>query len=347
MMTIRRCHASDIPDVLLFLDRHWKRGHIFTVDRSLFEWQYAMPDRPTEYSIVIARRDSDNELLGLLGYMPTRRFDPALAHTNSVWLALWKVRDDLASGGVGLRLLSYVTEHEQHVSIGVIGFQPPVAAIYTALKFQIGELRQYVLANPDVTRFELASFARRPVRPVAEHGLTAVPLDDVNFASAIADLDIGGRADQVPVKTPEYFRTRYLLHPVYRYICFALRRADRPVAMLAMRLATHAGRHALRVVDYVGPDGEIPGVAPLVLQQVRQLRAEYADIHNWGIDRQLFEDAGFAAVDADAGDIVPNHFEPYERRHAPIRFALKTTRPAVLFKGDGDQDRPNEIHGHA
>jgi len=39
---------------------------------------------------------------------------------------------------------------------------------------------------------------------------------------------------------------------------------------------------------------------------------------------------------------VPDHFEPFERRNAPIRFALKTDRPAVLFKGDGDQDRPNQ-----
>ena len=41
-------------------------------------------------------------------------------------------------------------------------------------------------------------------------------------------------------------------------------------------------------------------------------------------------------------DIVPNHFEPFERRNATVRFALKSERPAVLFKGDGDQDRPNQ-----
>jgi hypothetical protein len=55
----------------------------------------------------------------------------------------------------------------------------------------------------------------------------------------------------------------------------------------------------------------------------------------------LFEAAGFIPVNPSGGDIVPDHFEPFEQRNAPIRFAIKTDRPVVIFKGDGDQDRPN------
>src|SRR5687768_14590783 len=135
MFTIRRCQTSDVPDVLAFLEAHWKRRHIFTIDRALFDWQYARPDRPGEYAIAIARREADDAVAGILGFLPTRRFDPALAADNAIWLALWKVRDDMATGGLGLKLLNEVTENEPHTSVGVIGFQPPVAAIYKALKF--------------------------------------------------------------------------------------------------------------------------------------------------------------------------------------------------------------------
>ena len=120
MITIGRCQTADVPDVLAFLDAHWKPGHIFGVERRLFDWQYARPDRPGEYSIVLARRDDDRTLVGMLGYITTRRFDPALADDNAIWLALWKVRTDVATGGVGLRLLSEVTENEPHTSVGVI-----------------------------------------------------------------------------------------------------------------------------------------------------------------------------------------------------------------------------------
>ena len=340
MITIRHCQTSDVPDVLAFLDAHWKPRHIFTSDRALFDWQYASRERRGEYSIVIARQADGGDIAGMLGYLPTRHFDPALAANNSIWLALWKVRDDIPSGPLGLRLLNHLTDTEPHTSIGVIGFQPPVAAIYKALRFQVGELLHYVLPNPDVSRFELASFAPR-YRPVPATDLTAIPVDDVNFSDAVAGLELGQRNEQTPQKTPAYFRARFLRHPVYRYASFVLRRGDRPIALLATRVASHGGRSALRVVDFIGPDEAVAGLGAVVLAEVRRLGAEYADVHNWGIDASRFESAGFSLVDPAGPDIVPNHFEPFERRNAPIRFALKSSKPAVLFKGDGDQDRPN------
>jgi hypothetical protein len=342
MTTIRRCQAADVPDVLAFLDSHWKPGHIFTRDRGLFDWQYARNDRPGEYTIAIARRDTDGALVGMLGYLPTRRFDPALAGDNAIWLALWKVREDIAGGPVGLSLLTDVTGGEPHASIGVIGFQPPAAAIYKALKFEVGELNHYVLPNPDVSNFSLASFEQPPRRPVPDTDLTAVPVDDATFDTTAAELDLGSRNTKVPRKTPAYFRSRFLQHPRYRYASFVVQRNRRPAALLAMRVATLGDRCALRVVDYLGADDLIVGIGRLVLEEVRRVGAEYADVHNWGIEPALFEAAGFTRIDPGGPDIVPDHFEPFERRNAPVRFALKTDRPAVLFKGDGDQDRPNQ-----
>jgi len=278
----------------------------------------------------------------MLGYLPTRRFDPALADHNAIWLALWKVRDDIAAGPIGLQLLNDVTAGEPHASIGVIGFQPAAAAIYSALKFQVGELRHYVLPNPDVSAFELASFERRPNRRVPDTNLTAVAVDDTTFSATVAGLDLGSRNQQLPFKTPAFFRSRYLQHPRYRYETFALRRGDRPIGLLATRVAAHGERRALRVVDYIGADDLVPALGRLILDQVRRHGAEYADILNWGIDSAWFEAAGFSPIDPSGPDIVPNHFEPFERRNAPVRFALKADRPAVLFKGDGDQDRPNQ-----
>jgi len=342
MFTIRRCLTPDVPDVLAFLEACWKPGHIFTLDRALFDWQYARPDRPGEYCIAIARRDADGAVVGMLGFLPTRRFDPALATSNTIWLALWKVRDDIPTGALGLKLLNDVTENEPHSSIGVIGFQPPVAAIYTALKFQVGELRHYVLPNPDVSAFELASFELLPCRAVPETDLIAERAHVATFRDQVAGLDLGARDAMTPRKTPEYFRSRYLQHPIYRYSTFVVRRGNRPIALLATRLASHGGRQALRLIDFVGPEEAVPALGPLALAEIRRIGAEYADVHNWGIDPSLFEAAGFSKVDPNGPAIVPNHFEPFERRNAPIRFALKSTAPAVLFKGDGDQDRPNQ-----
>src|SRR5262245_39300260 len=287
MIRIRRCQSSDVPDVLTFLDRHWKARHVFTADRELFDWQYARPDRPGEYAIALAQNDANGDLVGMLGYLPTRRFDPALAGNNALWLALWKVRDDV-TGPVGLQLLTDVANGEPHTSIGVIGFQPPAAAIYKALKFEVGELRHYVLVNPDVSTFELAVFDNPPKRPVPDSDLTAVRVDSANFSTAADGLELGTRAALAPKKTPEYVRSRFLLHPRYRYDSFVIQREGHAIGFLATRVATHGGRRALRVVDYIGPSEAVPGLGHVVLDEVRRVEAEYADVLNWGIDPALF-----------------------------------------------------------
>ena len=87
-----------------------------------------------------------------------------------MWLALWKVRDDADIAGLGLRLLKYVTDSEPHTTIGVVGFNAAVAPIYRALGFTVGELRHYVLPNPDVDRFELATL-HAPMRQALELGI--------------------------------------------------------------------------------------------------------------------------------------------------------------------------------
>ena len=84
-------------------------------------------------------------------------------------------------------------------------------------------------------------------------------------------------------------------------------------------------------------------MGPLILEQVRNAGAEYADVYNWGTDPDLFARAGFSQIDPDGRDIVPDHFEPFEARNIRLRFAIKSDRPVVLFKGDGDQDRPSQL----
>src|SRR5262245_57419770 len=237
MVTIRRCTAADVPDVLAWLDRHWKPGHVFTVERSLFEWQHALPDRPGEYSVAIARRDNDDELLGLLGYITTRQFDSSLETDNTLWLALWKVRDDVDSGGLGLRLVRYVMDQEPHTTVGVLGFQPGVRAIYQALGFSIGELEHYVLANPDISQFELASFRQRPRAVVGNGGLTATVADPESFLQLATGFELHDRSGHAPRKTPAYFRARYLRHPFYRYTCLVIQRGSRAIGALATRTA--------------------------------------------------------------------------------------------------------------
>jgi hypothetical protein len=148
---------------------------------------------------------------------------------------------------------------------------------------------------------------------------------------------------RVPRKTPEYFRLRYGRHPVYTYTVIALRDRGAPAGLMAARIADHGGRRALRIVDFLGSDEVFARVGPVVQALLQEVDAEYADVYNAGTARGVFEQAGFRWIDPEGVEIVPDHFEPFERRNVRLWFALKGQPHEVLFKGDGDQDRPNRV----
>jgi hypothetical protein len=336
-VSISRCGAADIEDLTRFIDEHWKAGHVLAASRPLLDWQHRHPD-DRGYSFIIARRD--DALIGMLGYIPTRRFDAALRSDCVIWLTMWKVREDADVAGLGLLLLQYLTKSEPHVAIGALGLNPATIPLYRALGYQVGELEHYVRPSAAAARFELCTLMPGPLPPPSagmpltarrlEHDHEFVALESVSPAS-------------VPRKTPEYFRTRYARHPAYTYIVLALLDAGVPAGLMAARTAEHDGRRALRIVDFLGPEGVLARTGPVVQALLEEFDAEYADVYNSGIDRAAFERAGFRRIDPQGPESVPDHFEPFERRNIRLWFSLKGPPNVVLFKGDADQDRPNRV----
>ena len=195
-----------------FIDEHWAQGHALVTCRALLDWQHREADGT--YSFIVARRAGDRAVLGILGYIPTRRFDPGLAGRNVIWLTTWKVRDDAGMAGLGLALLQHLSGVEPHVAIGAIGLNPATTPIYRALGYRVGELDHFVRPNARVERFELASFANRPGgAAAAPDPAGAILLSRDDFFERVAGLDRSTRGDAIPQKTPEYFHRRYLCHP--------------------------------------------------------------------------------------------------------------------------------------
>jgi hypothetical protein len=257
-----------------------------------------------------------------------------------IWLTTWKVRDDAGVAGLGIQLLGHLTSTERHVAIGAVGLTPATLPIYTALGYTVGELHHYVHANAAVDRFELAALGSRPA--TIAHGAARLETRRLTLDAEFSAIALDSPDARVPRKTPEYFRRRYAHHPLYTYIVLAVLEARTAVGLLAARIAEHGGRRALRIVDFLGAQEVLAHTGPTVQALLEQFDAEYADVYNAGIDAGVFARAGFAPVDPEGPDVVPDHFEPFERRNVRLWFSLKGPQP-VLFKGDADQDRPNRV----
>jgi hypothetical protein len=91
VIRIRTADAADEPRLRAFIHDHWSSTHIFVERPEVFRWQYLQDDG--RFNMVLAEdtNATDDGVLGVLGFIPLGRFDPALGDRD-VLLAIWKVR---------------------------------------------------------------------------------------------------------------------------------------------------------------------------------------------------------------------------------------------------------------
>lgn len=339
---ISLCAEGEVDEVQDFLDQYWAPGHVLARSRVLFDWQYRQPDG--SYGMLVARSVTDARILGTLGFIPSTRFDPGTVGRESVWLALWKVRDDAGAAGLGLALLSHLSRLAPWRAIGALGLAEGSQALLAALGYRTGTLSQYYFLNRTKRTFRIARVEPHPASfAVGTGGTDLVPLAPEELDQVAAGL--APRLDTVPARTAAYFRRRFLNHPAYRYDFYGLCRNGTLSGLLTLREASAEGERALRLVDYLGPNDGLAGAGPALQALLESCDAEYMDVFNHGLPRESFLDAGFARLDSSGPIVVPNHFEPFSRTNSVLRFAVKMREdaPVVLFKADGDQDRPNRM----
>ena len=71
---------------------------------------------------------------------------------------------------------------------------------------------------------------------------------------------------------------------------------------------------------------------------------EYIDMLCYGFPKGALENLGF--FKKKINQKIPDHFEPYTGKNAQLNFAIlinKYKKNTLMFKGDGDQDRPSLI----
>ena len=333
MHEIRFCRIDERDKLMRFIQDDWCEGHILARDVNLLAWQHN--DRiHSRYNFVVA---ADNGRFdAILGFIPTYQYDIALQAWPQVWLAIWKSVAERAHNPVlGRQLLEFLEREMQPVSIGAIGINARVEKLYRHLGYTTGMLDHYYIRNPYLPHSQLLCPPGH--FPAPEQGGKGCEL----FWMHLDFMDIGDLWDlpfhTAPRKSAEYFRRRYLIHPTYRYRFLGAWNGYKLCGVFVVRCIEANGAACLRIVDFAGC---VPFLGSLSDEFVRILHeedAEYVDAVCHGID---FTHMGFSR--AESPHFPPNHFEPFEVRGEPIRFAYKSAMsPYVIMKGDSDQDRPN------
>ncbi len=92
-------------------------------------------------------------------------------------------------------------------------------------------------------------------------------------------------------------------------------------------------------MDIIGNDTLFYQVTDGIDRLVKSLDAEYVDFYETGLSEERMESAGWKKV-KDSGNVIPNYFSPFVQENIDINY-MAQEKEVVLFKADGDQDRPN------
>lgn len=343
---IRFAQKTDTPQLVAFLDAHWRKEHIFVSHPALLEWQHTHPDNPdTNLTFVLAEQtceDGATELVGVLGYMPVRRFDPSEDFTE-IALAIWKVRDDIHVPGLGIQMLKTL-QRMKPAMIFAVGTSDMVRPMYQALGYTVGAMDHVALFNEippadGSIALGIPPSARAPLAAGA-----GVALRDIDTVTDVQDIDSLAKAG-APRKSWIYLLNRYINHPYYVYTLKAVI-IDGTLEAVAIwrRVATPQGA-ILRIVDVIGNVESLSHCGAHLRDDLTAAGCDYIDLMAWGVDMSMLCAGGFVTPAQSADLILPNYFAPFVQQNIRIELAVKcaknfTQGPVRLYRADSDQDRP-------
>jgi len=330
---IRIAGTADGTAIRSFLKREWKQDHIFLTNQDIFMWQH---HEPKKHQLNFLLFEENGAIQSILGYIPSTHFSARVSQER-VFLAIWKTAGSCKTAGAGFHLFQQIRRRTNADFIGAIGVSDTALPIYKRLGFTTGLMDHFVVFNADPP----AKFL--PVSPVPAGSKEAASLVKVSL------YDDSDRIDQIcqataSSKNSEFLINRYSLHPSYVYEAYLVS-LDSSQCVIIAREITVGSAVVCRVVDMVGSFALLAKAFGALSNLVSAKGYEYLDIYVTGLDAENMTAGGYFLRGANSEVVVPNNFEPVQMKNTDLSFAWRNFSPeheVVLFRGDSDQDRPNQ-----
>lgn len=336
--TFKEVPQDEVEKLVEFIDKHWKKGHALVKSKILLDFQHFNSNKGT-YNFIVAENNETKEYDALVGFIPTSQYDSNLSAQGDYWGAIWKFRTDVVNDEINnaaFYVWHKIFRLSNFQSYAAIGISDIAKRIYLASRIPVEYMRHYYIANEQVTDFK-----------VGVNLIKGNP-SKVSKMALIKDLDIMQFSNHDiacvyrPLKSVEYIINRYKRHPIYHYDFWGVEDNDGMHVIFVVRKHNIDGISIYRIVDVLGNLSKVGSLYDAMQERMIKENIEYVDLMNFGLPEELFCKLGFQQLYLQQSDvIVPNYFEPFERRNVKIEIGYKSSFPYVAFKGDSDQDRPN------
>jgi len=337
MTKIARASIEDIDELMNFMDKFWKKGHILSINRQLFCYEFCND----KYLNMTIARDADNKIVGIFGYMYYNSLK-----TPDIAGSLWKVIPQCKEPMLGLKMRSFTIRNILHRFFAAPGAGLQTKAIYQIIGMRWKRMDQWFLLNDHLTNYRIADIPKsyRYKKILKKPEKWSIEKIQENM---LDQFDFAKWTYIVPFKDESYIKKRFFNHPIYRYEVYGVRKKTDSLfsSIFVFRIAEAEGRKVIRVVDFYGLEETWPAIGTFLYEKIVQEGMEYADFVSYGFDFEKLQAAGFEKLDIDQKNlIIPNYFEPFVKRNIPVYCVHDPLKEGWQFrqcKADGDQDRPN------
>tara|TARA_Y100000768_G_C23936437_1_gene662808 strand:+ start:184 stop:1206 length:1023 start_codon:yes stop_codon:yes gene_type:complete len=329
---IRFAKISERNSIMSFIENYWSKDHILAHDHTLFDFQHLDNDR-LNYVIAL---DTEGMIVGILGYISYGY----KKENHDIALALWKVIPNLSDPLLGVKLIQFLQDNLNARYIHCVGVTKSVLGIYKYLGFNEGMLNHYAAFNKNCKNFKIA---------IPPSRIKALPKKCTYDFNQIASLDTSLKKlyksefymEKIPYKTKEFFIKRYSRHPYFSYIFHEVTLKDVFKGFVVSREVKHDGGIALRIIEAVSQNENIANIINDFATILENSDYEYLDVYASGLDENTLTSKSFEKISDSANIIVPEYFQPFEMKNIDIYYVTTSKKTTILFKGDGDQDRPS------
>jgi hypothetical protein len=325
---------ADVGIVTKFIDEHWKLGHILARDRELFEYMYLQKDGRLNF--VIAIDPLSDEVIAILGYIPSNELHSRIS------LSMWMSHPDekLRNRKTGLSVLRFLINEIKPNSIFSAGINEDTKIVYEFLGYSCGLMDHFVLANKELDEYRIlknppkSSFFQ-PFSDRAACSFRTVE-SEVDLCKILSDLDF-----DMKLKDSTYLCHRYLRHPRFAYEIREVLVNGETVGVVVFRRLFAMGRSCIRIIDVIGGEKCLETAIYPLIREMLMKRDEYIDLLCWGLDRDQVKEIGFFDRRESDECVVPDFFSPFIQLNIDRWLFTNLPHTEKIFKGDGDQDRPN------
>lgn len=329
MITIRRAEHEDIPNIMRFMDEHWKPGNILAKNREFFEWQFI--DRG-KVNMFIGIDEEQGKIYGIKGAIIYNQNEhPDIS--SCTWQVIKSVNPRL-----GLDLADYMdNELSQRYNFGS-ALSNKAVKIQELLGDTIGTMDHYYRLD-NRKDYKIAKIERKIIPEAEETGYSLELIHSVKEMEQIIPAE--ELAKQLLSKDYFYIDKRYFKHPIYHYDVWKIIDAEgMSHSVLITRDEIMEDSKVCEIIDHYGRMEDLGEIAAALDQLMKERNYEFVDVYSYGIPVEIYENGGFCRCDENCENIIPNYFHPFVRKNIALRLVDTSLEGLRLFRGDGDQDRP-------